>query len=65
MDFKDLIKEKTDVMVESYKAKFSAIGQPMTERDELFFRNGIANGISIAGLALVSTDISDITNLDK
>ena len=60
MKLEEFIKEQTDRLVDKYKAGFEANGSRMSERDELFFRNGIANGISIASLALANVKGEDI-----
>ena len=65
MNINEFIKEKTEEMVDKYKAGFLKNGSPMTERDETFFRNGIANGLMIAGLSLVNTDCKDILEVNK
>ena len=56
----EFIKEQTDRWVDKYKAGFAAKGSCMSERDELFFRNGIASGISIASLTLANIKGEDI-----
>jgi triosephosphate isomerase len=65
MSINEFIKEKTEEMVEKYKAGFLKGGSPITERDETFFRNGIANGLMIAGLSLVNADYNDILEVNK
>ena len=60
MTTEEFIKEQTNRLVDKYKAGFEANGSHMSERDELFFRNGVANGISIASLALANIKGDDI-----
>lgn len=65
MSNEEFIKEKTEELVNKYKNGFKLQGVDMGERDELFFRNGIASGIQIASLALLNIKCNDILKVNK
>ena len=55
-----VIKDKTEEMVNQTRQKMNANGRIMGQSEELFFRMGISHGIMIGGLSLVNTP-ADIT----
>ena len=65
MSVESIIEERVNEVIAKYKAGFRLNGSPMSERDETFFRNGIANGIVIAGLGLTNTNCDAILNPNK
>ena len=60
MSVEEFVKAKTEEMVQMYKDKFASTGSPMSERDEIFFRNGIATGIQVSSLSLLQIDCKGI-----
>lgn len=56
----EFVKKEIEEIVTKYKNGFMLSGSKMSERDELFLRNGIATGIQIAGLTLNNIDCTDI-----
>ena len=71
MTTEEFIKAQTDKVVDNFKIGFIANGSHMSERDELFFRTGIANGISLASLVLsnikadaILTSPSELSNIN-
>ena len=54
-NMEDVIKKKTEEIVNQMKDRYTKAGMQFTETDEIIYRGGISQGIMIAGLALVNT----------
>jgi len=65
MSIEEIIEARVEEIIEKYRNGFQLNGNAMSERDEVFLRNGIANGIVIAGLALTNTNCDNILNPNK
>ena len=57
----DFINTKIDELVNKLKQSCESNGINLTEENITYFRSGLINGISIAGLALVSIDPNKLT----
>lgn len=62
-NMEQVIKEKTEEIVNKMKEKLKENGHIMDDFEEMIFRSGISHGLMIGGLALVNTP-SDITLKD-
>lgn len=56
MNTEEIIKNKTDEYINNLKEDYMKKGLFITERDEMYLRIGIAQGICISGLALVNIE---------
>lgn len=52
----EIIKNKTEEHVNELKEKLRQNGTTLSNMDEMYFRMGIAYGITIAGLGLVNIE---------
>lgn len=56
MTMEEVIKYETEKRFNDLKIRAQAQGLIVGEKEELYFKTGVAYGISIAGLALVNVD---------
>ena len=65
MSNEEFIKVESDKRIEEFKNKYKERGMVFDELQETMMRIGIAHGITIAGLALVNTDLTKLVSEDK
>lgn len=60
MSAEEIIKNESEKIVAKTKEKMAQEGGTMTEKEEIYFRMGIAYGVIISGLALTNIDANEL-----
>ena len=60
MSAEEIIKNESEKIVAKTKEKMAQEGGTMTEKEEIYFRMGIAYGVIVSGLALTNIDANEL-----